>query len=55
MKLRSAVTLDTPVSECERILVENGEGCIPVVSNYDEPKKQWRSGEFSYRPFTRHA
>lgn len=42
MKLRSAVTLNTPVSECERILVENGEGCIPVVSNYVEPKKQWR-------------
>ena len=42
MKLRSAVTLDTPVSECERILVEQGEGCIPVVENYEDPKKQWR-------------
>jgi len=30
------------VSECERILVEQGEGCIPVVSNYSEPKRQWR-------------
>ena len=42
MKLPSAVTLDTPVSECERILVEQGEGCIPVVENYEDPKKQWR-------------
>jgi tRNA nucleotidyltransferase (CCA-adding enzyme) len=30
------------VSECERILVEQGEGCIPVVANYDEPRRQWR-------------
>jgi len=42
MKLRSAVTPNTPVSECERILVEQGEGCIPVVANYDEPRRQWR-------------
>ena len=42
MKLRSAVRADAPVSECERILVENGEGCIPVVENFDEPKKRWR-------------
>ena len=42
MKLRVAVTTDTPVSECERILVEQGEGCIPVVENYDAPRKEWR-------------
>ena len=42
MKLRSAVTLNTPVSECERILVEQGEGCIPVVANTKEPRKQWK-------------
>jgi tRNA nucleotidyltransferase (CCA-adding enzyme) len=42
MKLRSAVTLTTPVSECERILVENGEGCIPVVANYEDDKKAWK-------------
>ena len=41
MKLRSAVTPDTPVSECERILVEQGEGCIPVVANYEAPRRQW--------------
>ena len=42
MKLRVAVTLDTPVSECEKILVEQGEGCIPVVENFSDPKKEWR-------------
>ena len=40
MKLRAAVTLTTPVSECEKILVEQGEGtywafpksndCVPI-------------------------
>lgn len=42
MKLRVAVAPDTPVSECERILVEQGEGCIPVVENFDAPRREWR-------------
>ena len=42
MKLRVAVAPDTPVSECERILVERGEGCIPVVENADAPRREWR-------------
>lgn len=42
MKLRAAVTLTTPVSECEKILVEQGEGCIPVVENFEEDRKKWR-------------
>jgi CBS domain-containing protein len=42
MKLRVAVAPDTPVSECERILVEQGEGCIPVVENHDAPRREWR-------------
>ena len=42
MKLRVAVAPDTPVSECERILVDMGEGCIPVVENADAPRREWR-------------
>jgi len=42
MKLRFAVSRETAVSECERILVDEDEGCIPVVANYEDPKKQWR-------------
>ena len=42
MKLRVAVAPDTPVSECERILVEQGEGCIPDVENLDAPRREWR-------------
>ena len=40
--MRVAVAPDTPVSECERILVEQGEGCIPVVENHDAPRREWR-------------
>ena len=51
MKLRSAVTLTTPVSECERILVENGEGCIPVVANRSEERRVGKECRSRWSPY----
>ena len=40
MKLRVAVAPDTPVSECERILVEQGEGCVQSPRRECHPEDQ---------------